>query len=340
MSTRENRFSGRAIGLASVLLGAGLFSCKAIFIKLAYRYEVTSIELLGLRMLFALPFFLAIGLWQLRRTSTREGADAGGKGIGGKQSIWQPATFLLIAVIGATGYYFASYLDFLGLQYVSAGMERIILFTYPTMVLLLQRMIFKTPIRRVQWIATGLCYLGIGVAFSGSDFSIGNQFTLGAGLILASALAYSFYVIGSGWLIRRVGNVEFTTPALTVASVAALTHVLFSGNTLLGLVPAVYVYGFTMGLLCTVIPSYLVSEGIKRLGPGDAVIVMAIGPVATIVLEYVVLGEVMNWLQALGGALIIVGVVVIGRSKVPRAAASASPSPPASAPEERKLMRG
>ncbi len=284
-----------------MLFGAVLFSCKAIVIKLAYQYEVSSISLLGLRMAFALPFFLLIGSFRRERSATHgplSGRD-----------------FAIIVVLGIFGFYLASYTDFLGLQYLSAGMERLILFVYPTIVLILQRLIFGTPIKPVQWLATIVCYLGIGLAFSGYDFTVGNQFALGATLVFSSALTYSFFVIGSGHFAKKLGSVRFTSLALVAAGIGVLTHVYLSGNTLFGFSPGVYAYGLTLAVFCTVIPTYMVTEGIRRIGAGDAAILGAIGPVATIVLEYFILGEHLNLIQAAGAVLVIVGVVLIGRSK-------------------------
>lgn len=293
--------ANRRYGLLCLLSGAVLFSCKAIVIKLAYRYGASAITFLGLRMAFALPLFLLIGRFRGGDRATRPRLGA--------------RDYATVLVLGCFGYYLASYTDFLGLRYLSAGMERVILFTYPTMVLLLQRLVFGTSIRPVQWAATALCYLGITVAFSGSDLSGGSDFLRGAALVLLSALLYSAYVIGSGRLIPRLGNVRFTSLALTTAACCVLTHVALSGEPLLGLPPMLYVYGVVIAVFCTVIPSYLVSEGIKRLGAGDAAIVGAVGPVATIVLEYLVLGEYLNWAQGAGAVLIIAGVVLIGRSR-------------------------
>lgn len=297
--TSEQR---RTLGLILTLAGAVLFSCKAIVIKLAYQdFEVASIVLLGLRMAFSLPFFLLIGYFRGGRNSEQEAMKG--------------EDFLLIITIGVVGYYLASYTDFLGLQHLSAGMERLVLFTYPTMVLLLQRVLFGIPIKKVQWIATLICYVGIGLAFSGSDFSVGNKFVLGASLVFTSAFLYSMYVIGSGRLTPRLGSVRFTSVALVAASLAVLLHVVLSGNTLLGLPLGLYGYGLTLAIFCTVIPSYMVTEGIRLVGANDAAILGAIGPVATIVLEFLVLGEHLNLVQSLGAILVIAGVVLIGRSK-------------------------
>ncbi|MBB4077880.1 drug/metabolite transporter (DMT)-like permease [Lewinella aquimaris] len=301
MHQQPRPYSARTVGILCLLLGAVLFSSKGVIIKLAYEYGVSSISLLGLRMIFSLPLFLLIGY-------VRGGKKAGRASI-------STGDFIIIISLGVMGYYLASYTDFLGLRYLSAGMERVILFTYPTMVLIIQRLVFGTPIRPVQWVATGICYLGIVIAFSGSDLTAGGDFLQGAALIFLSALLYSTYIIGSGRLAPKLGNVRFTSIALITASVAVILHVLLSSEPLLGLPPMVYAYAGVMAVFCTVIPSYLVTEGVRRLGAGDAAIIGAVGPVATIVLEYFALHEHMNGLQGLGAVFIIAGVVIIGRSK-------------------------
>ena len=291
----------RTLGLCCLLLGAVLFSTKAVLIKLAYQYEVSSIGLLGLRMLFSLPLFLLIGYFRGRRQ--------------GKDLPVSARDYGYVIVLGILGYYLASYTDFLGLQYLSAGMERVILFTYPTVVLVLQRLIFGTRIRRVQWVATVLCYMGILIAFSGSDIGQGTQFLRGAGLVFMGGTFYAGYVIGSGKLAPRMGNARFTSLALSTAACAVILHASLSDEPLLGLDPMVYVYAAIMAVFSTVLPSYLMTAGIQRLGAGDAAIVGAIGPVATVVLEYYLLGETMTILQACGAAVIVFGVVIIGTSK-------------------------
>ena len=291
----------RTLGLLCLLLGAVLFSTKAVLIKLAYQYEVSSISLLGLRMIFSLPVFLLIGYFRGKRRSVGDARF--------------PRDYLYVVALGVLGYYLASYTDFLGLQYLTAGMERVILFTYPTVVLILERLLFGTRIRRVQWVATFLCYLGIMIAFSGSDLSQGTNFLRGAGLVFLGGVCYAGYVIGSGRLAPRMGNARFTSLALSTAACAVILHVALSDEPLFGLHRMVYSYAAIMALFSTVIPSYLMTAGIQRLGAGDAAIVGAIGPVATVVLEYYLLGETMTVLQACGAVIIVLGVIMIGTSK-------------------------
>lgn len=298
-SSQENRY--RSIGILLMLLGAVMFATKAIFVKLAYQYDVSSISLLALRMGFALPFFLFIGWWQ--RRSNQSQIALGRLEIGG------------IILFGIIGYYLASYLDFLGLQYLSAGMERLILFVYPTLVLLLGWIILGRKINKTQWIATLTTYIGMAIAFSTADLSLGSNFLLGAVLVFGSALTFSGYVIYSGEMAPKIGSVRFTSLAMLAAATAVLLHALLSDATILGLANMVYLYGFAIAIIATVIPAYLVTEGIRRIGANDAAILGAIGPVATIILEYFVLEETLDAAQWLGAALIIGGVIIIGRSK-------------------------
>ena len=300
----------RRVGLLVLLAGSALFSCKAILIKLAYGYEVSSIALLALRMATALPIFLAVGYLRSR----------------GRADGYTPTSrdYVGLLFAGLSGYYLASYTDFLGLRYVSAGMERIILYAYPTMVLLLQWALFGQRVRRIQVAAVALCYVGVAVAFADADWSGGSDFPTGVALVLLSALLYSGYVIASGRLAPKLGSVRFTSVALVTAAVAVITHALVSGVQLVGLAPEVYLLGVTMGVFCTAIPAYLVTEGIKRIGASDAAIVGSIGPAVTIGLEYLVLDERLTWLQGFGAVLIVAGVVVIGRAKAPQPIAAAS----------------
>ena len=278
-----------------------LFSTKAVFIKLAYACSVTPIALLGLRMAFSLPFFVLIGTLQLRRRPPSVAMDA--------------RAWLATIAIGLIGYYVASFTDFLGLQYLTAGMERIILFVYPTIVLLIQRVIFGVPTSRMQWLATGLSYVGILVAFSEGDLRPGSDFWRGALLVMISAVTYAGYVVGSGRMTPVYGTIRFTTIAMVAAAVGVLTHVQLAGATLLGLAPEVYAYALVIALVCTVLPTYLVADGIKRAGASDAAIIGAVGPVATIGLEYLLLPDGLTVVQLVGGSLVVAGVVIAAKAR-------------------------
>ncbi|MCB0558910.1 MAG: DMT family transporter [Lewinellaceae bacterium] len=288
------------LGAALVFTGAILFSTKAVIVKLAYRYEVDSISLLALRMLFSLPFFLLVASLSGRQKKYR------GHPLSRKDG-------LQILFLGVVGYYLASLLDFLGLQYVTASLERLILFVYPTLVLLIGATVFREPVTRRQLGALVLTYLGISIAFSEGFLLSGDQhFVLGAGLIFFGAMAYAVYIVGSGRLLPRIGTLRFTSLAMTAAAVAVLAHHGIAYHwQLFGFPPQVYGLALLMALIATVIPSFLISEGIRNIGSGNASIIGSIGPISTIVLAYFFLGEQLGWLQWIGTVLVIGGVLVI-----------------------------
>jgi drug/metabolite transporter (DMT)-like permease len=291
-------------GVAFCVLGAICFSTKAIFVKLAYRdTTVEAVTLLALRMVFSLPFFLI------------SAAVASSKSDNVKFTVKQ---WIYIALIGSLGYYASSLLDFLGLQYVSAGIERLILFIYPTLVLLFSSLIFGDKIKRIQWIAVGVTYAGLVLAFVGEANIAGGQkdFYLGSALIFACAITFALYIVGSGKLIPLVGAAKYNSYAMTFACLSVLAHYFItSDESLFNLNPQVYIYSIAMALIGTVVPSYLVTEGIKRVGSENAAIISSIGPVSTIVQANIFLNEPVVAVQIAGTAFILVGVFIISKGK-------------------------
>jgi drug/metabolite transporter (DMT)-like permease len=281
------------------------FSTKAVIVKLAYRdTEVGAITLLALRMVFSLPFFVVSAWASSAKTDNVR---------------FSPKQWVGVAMIGCLGYYVSSLLDFLGLQFISAGIERLILFIYPTIVLLMSALIFKVRIQKWQWIAVAITYAGLVIAFlgeAGASESQSRDFYLGAVLIFACAITYAMYIVGSGRLIPSVGPAKFNSYAMSFACVAVLIHFfIVSDDSLFDLPAEVYGYSVLMAVLSTVIPSYLVTEGIKRIGSGNAAIVGSVGPVSTIIQANIFLYEPVLAAQIAGTALILVGVLIIGRSK-------------------------
>lgn len=292
-------------GILIALLGAVCFSTKAIFVKLAYRdTDVDAVTLLALRMIFALPFFLVSAFASSRKQSNVR--------FTGRQ-------WLYIAVIGCLGYYISSLLDFLGLQYVTAGIERLILFIYPTLVVLMSSVFFREKIKPIQWIALAVTYVGLLIAFFGeARLQTGDSanFLLGSVLILACAFTYASYIVGSGRLIPSVGASKFNSYAMSFASIGVLLHFFITSDVALWHFPAtVYYYSFSMAILSTVIPSYLITEGIKRVGSDNVAIVASIGPVSTIAMAYFFLDEPVFLAQITGTILILVGVLLVSRQK-------------------------
>jgi drug/metabolite transporter (DMT)-like permease len=304
MSARPGRAALLA-GIAICFVGAICFSTKAVIVKMAYRdTDVDAVTLLALRMIFSLPFFVVSAIVSSSKTTNVR--------FTGRQ-------WLLVAFVGCLGYYVSSLLDFLGLQYISAGIERLVLFVYPTLVLLFSAWLFRQKVHGVQWIAVAVTYTGLLVAFIGeiSNYESDKEgLLIGSLLIFGCAVTYAFYIIGSGRLIPAVGAAKFNSYAMTFACVAVLIHYFFNSSTsLTALPPLVYAYSAVMAVLSTVIPSYLVTEGIKRIGSGNAAIVGSVGPVSTILQASIFLGEPLTVLQMVGTVLVLVGVLIIGGKK-------------------------
>jgi drug/metabolite transporter (DMT)-like permease len=254
-------------------------------------------------MIFSLPFFVISAWWSSSQTRNVK---------------FTTRQWLAVAGIGCLGYYVSSLLDFLGLQYVTAGIERLILFVYPTLVLLMSSLFFKVKITLLQWLALIVTYIGLVIAFWGEvNFDSQPQnFYIGAALIFVCAITYAMYIVGSGRLIPGIGAAKFNSYAMSFASIAVVFHFLITNeNSLLSLDNTVYAYSFLMAIVSTVIPSYLVTEGIKRIGSDNAAIVGSIGPVSTIVQAYFFLHEPIHLLQLIGTGLILVGVLMISKSK-------------------------
>ncbi len=296
-------FRQQLIGGILVFFGAILFSTKAVMVKLAYQYEIDSISLLALRFSFSLPFYLGMNWWWRRKQT--------------KVYKMNRKEWIQLAGVGVLGYYLASLLDFIGLQYITASMERLILFLYPTIVVIISFLFFKKPIYRSQVIALVLTYIGIGLAFfEGLQLSNQPNFALGGFLIFLCAIAYAMFLIGTGEIIPKLGTIRFTSLALTMSSIAILLqHLILYQWDLFGFAWQVYALGILMAIVATVIPSFMVSEGIRLIGASNASIVGSVGPISTIILAYIFLGERLGPLQFVGTGIVILGVLVVTLKK-------------------------
>ena len=282
------------------VVGIVLFSAKAIMVKLAYQYKVSTLHLLLFRMLFSLPFYLII-LYFLKPLAPNK--------VKNQDYLW-------LVFFGFIGYYLASYFDFLGLQYIKASLERIILFVYPTLVLLIGRIFLKEKISRKQVIAILITYFGVIVTFGGEIQYSGDHIFLGGFLIFLSALTYASYLVGSGWLIPKFGVFRFTSYAMIVSTICVVVHYLiFDRTSIFGYAYQVYLLGLLMAVLSTLIPSFLVSMAIKRLGASNFSIIGSIGPISTIILAYLFLDERLTWLQLLGAVIVIIGITFVSLNK-------------------------
>ena len=290
----------RLVGVLLAVFGAVAFAGKAIIVKLSYRYGVDAITLLALRMAVALPFFVVIGIVMERKPDKTPIARAD----------WPK-----IVMIGFSGYYLASFLDFVGLAYVSATLERLILYLNPTLVLLIGVFWFKRRVTGAQLTAMGLSYLGVVIALL-HDFDIGgSNIMLGSGIVFASAVAYALYLVGSGEMVKRIGALRLTAHASVVACFFCLAQFfLMRPIGALELPAPVYHLALINGLACTVLPVFAVMMAIDRIGATQAAQIGMVGPVSTIVLSWLLLGEAMGPSQVGGTLLVVAGVYIVSRS--------------------------
>lgn len=285
-------------GILLAFTAAIFFSVKAIFVKLAYRYGVDAVTLLTLRMLFSLPFFIAIAFIEegrpgLARLNRRQ--------------------VVAIIGLGLTGFYLASLFDFTSLQYISAGIERLILFLYPVFTLLISAIFLGRRIGRIEMLASLFSYAGIALCVHQEVVADDGHTLFGVLLVFGSTLAYAMYLVGSGELIPKIGARRFTAYAMVVSSLAVIVQfaVTHDPASLYQPLP-VYGYGIAMALLSTVLPVFMLSAAIHRIGASHTSIIGGVGPVSTIVLSTVFLGETMSVLQIAGAALVITGVLSLG----------------------------
>lgn len=287
-------------GILVTLLGSILFSTKAIFVKKAfYATGVDAVSLLSLRMLFSLPFYVLTAILVSRREGHQRPT----------RKEWG-----LTVLLGLFGYYLSSLFDFIGLQYISAGLERLILFLYPTIAVLLNRLFFQQPVSRNQWLALLLTYIGIGIAFAGEvQLESGTPgFWWGSLCVAICSVTYAIYMVGSGRIIPRVGSNRFTAYAMLSATAGIFVHYGFSPHSAsLTETPSLIGYGLLLAVIATVVPSFLLAQGLKRIGSNNVVIVSSIGPVSTILQAHYVLGESIFAAQIWGTLLVIAGILLL-----------------------------
>ena len=295
-----------ALGLAMGMLGAIGFSGKAIIVKLAYRHGVDTVTFLMLRMLLALPFFMAMVWW----TQHRKGSVAV------RLSVRE---WLGVVWLGFCGYYLASFLDFAGLQYVSASMERLILYLYPTLVLLLGIVLYGKRASRHQWMGMAVSYAGVVAVFvhevnlTGADGAVG----MGAALVFGSAVSYALYLSYSGELVRRLGALRLVGLASCVACVLCVGQfaLLRPVSLVTELSAGVWWLSALNASLCTVLPVVLVMLSIERIGSALASQVGMVGPMSTLVMAALVLDEPLSPWLLLGTALVMSGVFICSRGQ-------------------------
>ncbi|WP_179998634.1 DMT family transporter [Acinetobacter sp. YH12239] len=294
------------LGSLCALLAAFLFSSKAILIKQAYAVseDVDATLLVALRMLSALPVFLFI-CWLNRHRNRGFSAQ----------------DWALLLVAGLIGYYFSSWLDFMSLMYISASLERIILFLYPTMTVIASSVIFKHPLSLKTIFAIGLSYGGTLIVMFQEQSNVPHEsnFWLGVSLVFASAICFASYLLMTPKLIQKFGSWNFTGLAMSIACLGTILHYFIAQpspvSNILQQPMEVIGYGVALGIGVTVIPTILIAQSIARLGASQTAMIGSLGPILTIILATIFLGESMNMIQWFGCALNILGVMMITLSK-------------------------
>ncbi|MDR1367813.1 MAG: DMT family transporter [Candidatus Accumulibacter sp.] len=313
-----NRFSPERVGVVFAVLSALGFSLKAIFVKLAYMAApVDAVTLLSFRMIFSLPVFLWVALASMRAGPPISRRD-----------------WAFLTVLGLFGYYGSSILDFMGLQYISAGLERLILFTYPMLTILIGVAFMGKSFDAREVKSMVLSYAGIGLAFA-HDLRVASevrQVVIGASLVFCASLSYAIYQAYSETAIRRFGVARFSSLA-TLVSVAATEIHFFIAQPVSSLVQSapIYFYGIAMAVFSTILPVFMLSAATRRIGASRSVLIGALGPVLTVFFGWWLLDEGISSAQVVGTALVLSGVLLVGsvRKKDPGASIS-----PASAPTD------
>ncbi len=296
-------WSSHRLGVALAILAALGFSFKAIFVKLAYAVAqavpVDPVTLLSLRMIFALPAFVWVGFHSSRSVAPLSRRD-----------------WLMLVTLGLLGYYGASILDFLGLRYITAGLERLILFTYPTLTILIGVLFMGKTASKREIGALVLSYAGIGLAFA-HDLQLAGDMgvvLVGAAFVFASSLSYAFYQAGSEPVIRQLGAARFTAMAMLVSTLATLLHFAVTQPVQALVQPLpIYFYAAGMALFSTVLPVFMTSSAIRRIGSAQTVLIGTIGPMLTIFFSSWLLDEPLSLWQMLGAGLVLAGVLLVSR---------------------------
>lgn len=285
-------------GLLLALLGALGFSAKAILVKLAYIANpgLQPITLMALRMAIAVPLFLLIAWVLTRGRAPRETLSR--------------HDLLMLIVLGLFGYYLASLFDFWGLQYISAGLERLVLYLYPSLVVLMLAGLEHRPVPRSSVQAMLLGYAGIALLMFNDVQLVGEGVFVGSLLVFVSALCFAVFLVGNGVLIQRLGNLRFTTWTMSFAGLFVGLHfaTLHDVGELLAQPARVWQLALVMAIFSTVVPAFLLNAGIRRVGAGAASLVSTIGPVSTLFLAAIFLDEPITALQLAGTGLVLLGV--------------------------------
>lgn len=290
-----------ALGFILAIFGTALFSIKSIFIKLAYAEDLNTDSVLMLRMAIALPIYLLVLIWLAKKRSTPDNLS----------KKWLKITFL-----GFIGYYLSSWFDLKGLEIISAQLERLTLFTYPIMVALLGALFFKTPLTRKIILSLALTYFGLWLVFYQELTITGDNVILGTVLVALAALSFSFYVLFGKKEIQQMGSAWFTGLAMSISSIFVLIHfAIFNDYSDLVVSNMAWLWLILLATLSTVIPSFMISEAIHKIGPAQTGVIGTLGPIVTMGLAIWILNEDFTTWHAIGMLFVIGGVTLLGYKK-------------------------
>lgn len=304
MALRPDMHRNIRLGLAAAVGASALFSAKSVFFKLCYRYGTPPVALQALRGLFSLPFFV----WPF--------AAGVARGRAGEGTPLVPKDFLILASLGFSGFYLASILDMYGLQFVSAGTERLILYVYPTLVILFSALMFRKPISKALYGPLALSYAGIALSFGGEASAGGSRAAYGGFLVLLSAVFYAFFLVWQGRLVHRYGPRFFAAACMLFSFGAVFVQflILYPLSALVQPAPVIALSAFT-AVFCNVAPTYLFAYAVKLAGSGPTAVAGTVGPVSTLILSSFLLGEKPGWAQILGLGMVVAGALRLAADK-------------------------
>jgi drug/metabolite transporter (DMT)-like permease len=294
--------SQKVIAGLIALVGVVMFSAKSVFAKMIYAYHVDPISMLYMRMMIALPFLLIISFWFEKKNQW------------GKPD-WKD--IIQVVVISLIGYYISSILDFIGLLYVEAAIERLILFLYPTMVLILSLLFLKKEVRMNQIISIVIAYVGLIVAFA-DKFVLESTslFWYGVLLIVLSSFTYAIFLTAADGLIERLGSIRFTTTAMLTMTVCIVIHALIKGKAhFVGYNLHVYAYSTIMAVFSTVIPVFMFNYAIEKLGASNVSVISCAGPVCTLMYSAILINEPITIFQVIGTFIVMGGILFVYKGK-------------------------
>jgi len=315
---------GRLVGYSCAAVGAAFFSTKAIFIKLAYQDQLDAALFLAYRMIFATPVFVAVGAWAY----TKRRAE--GKPAPAASSVaWA-------AFIGLIGYYVASAFDFAGLQYISASLERLVLFTYPLFVMFIGAALYGEAISGFGIAAAAVTYIGLGIVFAVDLPAGGRSTAIGTALVLGAAISFAWHQILAKRVIPLLGSVLFTSIALSAAGVACVLHQVLLGSGSFVASPRFLWLAFGCAIVATVLPTFLINAGLARVSSSAVSMIATVSPIVTIGLAIAILGEPFTLADAIGSALVLLGVGLFtwgdARARKPASASKTADDEPLPAP--------